>query len=102
MDANYTFLTMFADVVLSLKKRENLSKSKQVQSQSGYGNCLLVLLCTFMDLDRITVCFDKLYNTDFCIETQLLGVTCQLFQGLQGQIRSILEKKVPVFEHLLV
>ena len=36
-------------------------------SRVKYGKCLLVLLCNFLDLDRITVSFDKLYNTDFII-----------------------------------
>ena len=32
-----------------------------------YGKCLWVLLCTFLDLGRITVSFNKLYITDFII-----------------------------------
>ena len=29
----------------------------------SYGKCLRVLLCTFLDLDRITVSFNKFYDT---------------------------------------
>ena len=36
-----------------------------------FGKCLLVLICTFIDLNIITVSFDKLYSTKL-----LLSKTC--------------------------
>ena len=33
----------------------------------SYGKCFRVLLFTFLDLDRITVSFDKLYNTELLL-----------------------------------
>ena len=35
------------------------------------GNCLLALLCTYLDLDRITVSFAKFYNTELLLAKSL-------------------------------
>ena len=71
----------FWDKKVSRKKTIFMNPSWQLNKtgpiiKRHYGKCVCVLLHTFLDIERITVSFDKLKNTDFII--QVFGVEALL------------------------